>query len=324
MERRTLGRTDIRLPVLGFGCGAVGGLMVKGTAAEQERAIARALELGVDYFDTAPLYGNGASETNLGRALKALRPRSCFVSTKLTLVPADHGRIAEAVADSLDASLRRLGLERVDLLQLHNRIASEGDDRPLAAEIVLGEVAPALARLREQGKIRFAGITALGDTPLLHRVVASGAFDTAQIVYNLLNPSAGGGSAPPGAQDFAGLLGAAQTAGMGTIGIRVLAGGALSGTLERHPYAMQTVPPIASGPDYRADVERAHRFDALIRDGHAGSLVEVALRFAIASPAMTTVLVGTATLEQFEYAAACVDKGPLPQDVLERAGGLSR
>ena len=70
MQTRTLGRTGLEVSVLGFGCGAVGGLMVKGNAADQERAVARALELGINYFDTAAMYGNGESERNLGRVCK--------------------------------------------------------------------------------------------------------------------------------------------------------------------------------------------------------------------------------------------------------------
>ena len=74
MEKRRFGRTGLDLSVLGFGCGAVGGLMVKGDAADQERAVWRALELGINYFDTAQMYGDGQSEINLGRVLKALKP----------------------------------------------------------------------------------------------------------------------------------------------------------------------------------------------------------------------------------------------------------
>ena len=74
MEMRTLGRTGVKVSVLGFGCGAVGGMMVKGSPADQERAVARALEASVTFFDTAPMYGNGASETNLGRVLAKLKP----------------------------------------------------------------------------------------------------------------------------------------------------------------------------------------------------------------------------------------------------------
>ncbi len=324
MERRSLGRTGVKLSILGFGCGAVGGLMVRGTAADQERAVARALELGINYFDTAPSYGDGASEQNLGRVLRNLRPH-IFLSTKFAILPADRGRLAAAVAASLDSSLRRLGREQVDLLQLHNRIARDGADRPLDAATVLDEVVPALEGLRRQGKIRFCGITALGDTPALLRVVDAHAFDTAQICYNLLNPSATA-TLPPGfpAQDFQGLLGRAHAAGMGTIGIRVLAGGALSGLEARHPVGAAAVDPIASGPDYRTDVARARRFEAPVEAGYVGSLIEAALRFAIASDALTTVLVGTSTIDQLETAVASINRGPLPRAALDRLPALWR
>jgi aryl-alcohol dehydrogenase-like predicted oxidoreductase len=323
MEQRRLGRTGVTVSALGFGCGAVGGLMVRGDPADQERAVARALEHGVTYFDTAVLYGNGASEENLGRVLKRLKP-AIFLSTKFTILPDDRRRIAEAVAASLEGSLRRLGRDSVDLLQLHNRIARDGEDRPLDPAIVLDEVVPALDRLKRAGKIRFAGITALGETPLLHRVVDAGVFDTAQIVYNLLNPTAGGAPLPAGlpGQDFGDLLGRAGAAGMGTIGIRILAGGALSGSEARHPTAMASVAPIASGPDYASDVAAAHRFAPLVAEGHAGDLVEGALRFAMSHKAMSTVLVGTATLDQLEHALAAAEKGPLPPAALACVAAL--
>ena len=324
MEQRILGKTGIRLSVLGFGCGAVGGLMVRGAPDDQERAVARALALGINYFDTAPAYGDGASEKNLGRVLKSLRPE-IFLSTKFTIQPADRGRLDAALAASLERSLRRLGREQVDLLQLHNRIAREGDDRPLDAAIVIEELAPALEKLRRQGKIRFCGITALGDTPSLRKVVESRAFDTAQICLNLLNPSAVA-ALPPGfpAQDFEGLAKRARAVGMGTIGIRILAGGALSGSETRHPIGVASVGPIASGPDYPTNVARARHFEALVQSGHAGSLIEAALRFVVSNDAMTTVLVGTSTIAQLETAAAAIDKGPLPSTALEQLTGLWR
>ena len=74
MELRLFGRTGLRLSVLGFGCGAVGGLMVRGDPLDQERTVARAIDAGVNYFDTAVQYGNGESEKNLGRILQSLKP----------------------------------------------------------------------------------------------------------------------------------------------------------------------------------------------------------------------------------------------------------
>ncbi len=324
MERRVLGKTGVDVAVLGFGCGAVGGLMVRGTAADQERAVARALALGINYFDTAPAYGDGESEKNLGRVLKALKP-DVVVGTKFRVPDDQRGRAAQAVTASLEASLSRLGLDRVDLLQLHNPISEGGRDRTIDAGAVLDQVVPALQDLRRQGKIRFFGITALGETPALHRVIDARVLDTAQVCFNLLNPSAGV-PLPPGypAQDFRELLGHTRAAAMGTIGIRVLAGGALSGVEARHPLGIPSVEPIASGPDYSADVERARRFEVLVREGHAKSLVEAGIRFAISNQGMSTILVGYSTFDQLEYAAAAAEKGPLPQAALDRLLALWR
>ncbi len=250
MQTRPLGRTGLTVSVLGFGCGAVGGLMVRGAPADQERAVARAVEAGITYFDTAPLYGNGASETNLGRVLRALKP-DVVVGTKVRLKDTDKSDIAGAVDASLEASLRRLGRDHVDLFQLHNPISTEDEPESISARMVLDQVVPAFERLRAQGKTRFFGITAIGDTDALHQVVDAGVLHTAQVPYNLLNPSIGG-DMPAGfpAQDYRDLLSAMSKAGMGAIGIRVLAGGALSGDAERHPIASPAPAPIGSAHDY--------------------------------------------------------------------------
>src|SRR5258707_15632579 len=109
MELREFGRSGLKVSVLGFGCGAVGGLMVRGAPADQDRAIGRALDEGVTYFDTASAYGDGASERNLGRALRTLKSDQAIVGTKVRLRGDDFGRIADAVRESLDGSLQRLG-----------------------------------------------------------------------------------------------------------------------------------------------------------------------------------------------------------------------
>jgi L-galactose dehydrogenase/L-glyceraldehyde 3-phosphate reductase len=312
MEYRVLGRTGLRVSALAFGCGDVGGLMVRGAPADRELGVARAIELGINYFDTAPSYGAGESEKNLGQVLRALRP-SVIVGTKWRLAAPDLADVPGAVTRSVERSLGRLGLERVDLFHLHNLIGRVGDERPLGVARVLDAVVPAVRRLQEQGKVRFLGVTASGETGALHRVIASGAVDTAQVVFNLLNPS-GAYAVPVGfpAQDYDRLLVLAREQGVGTIGIRVLAGGALSGRMERHPTAIPSVAPIASGPDYAADVTRARDLEPLVAQGHADSLVEAALRFAITGDALSTVLIGCSDLSHLEQAVAAVDKGPLP------------
>ena len=324
MEKRRLGRTGLEVSVLGVGCGAVGGLMIKGYAADQERAVARALELGVNYFDTAAMYGNGESERNLGRVLKSLKPQ-LYLGTKVRVPAAERHDIAGAVTRSLEASLARLQLDHVDLFQLHNHITAAGADSDLTPDIVLGEVVPALERLRRDGKTRFFGITAVGDTAALHRVADARAIDTAQVSYNMLNPSAGTTVAQGyPAHDFGNLLEHTKAAEIGVIAIRVLAAGALSGSEERHPHGSPRVDPIGSGRDYRTDVERARRLEALVRESHADSLVEASIRFAMSHPAVSTALVGYSTLEQLEYAAAAAEKGPLAPAALDRLAALQR
>jgi len=324
MEMRKFGRTGLQVSILGFGCGAVGGLMVRGAPEDQERAVARALEVGVNYFDTAAMYGNGESEKNLGRVLAKLKP-NVIVGTKVRIKSTDFSRIDAAVAESLEASLKRMGREQVDIFHLHNAITTNGGGESIAAKTVLEEVVPAFEKLRRQGKMRFLGITAVGDTTALHQVIDARVFDSAQVSYNMLNPSAGS-SLPAGypAQDYGKMFDHTQSAGVGAVGIRVLAGGALSGAAGRHPIASPPPDPIGSAHSYDADMQRARRLSPLVQQGHADSLPEAAVRFAISHPAMGTILVGMATPAEFEQALAAVNKGPLSQAALDSLASIQR
>jgi len=325
MQMRVFGRTGLQLSVLGFGCGAVGGFMVRGDPAEQERTIARAIAAGVNYFDTAVQYGDGESEKNLGRVLQTLKPANAVVGTKVRVPPGEFGRIADAVATSLEGSLARLRRERVDIFHLHNPITEQGGGTALSVRQVLDDVVPAFERLRQQGKIRFLGMTAVGDTAALHQVIDAGVFDSAQVVYNMLNPSAAV-ELPENypAQDYRRLFDHTKAKGVGVVGIRVLAGGALSGSAERHPIAGPAPEPIGSAMSYDVDINRARRLWPLVNEGFAGSLTEAATRFAISHSAMGTILVGLATPQQFEDSLAAVEKGPLPQAALDRLSALQQ
>src|SRR5919198_5174504 len=152
MELRMLGRTGLRVSALGFGCGAIGGLMVKGDPAEQRRSIARAIEAGITYFDTAPSYGDGRSEENLGRVLEELGQPDVVVGTKFRVEPGERD-VAGAVRRSTEISLKRLRREWVHLLQLHNRI--EGELEP---------VYEAMEWVKSAGLCKHVGVTAMGET----------------------------------------------------------------------------------------------------------------------------------------------------------------
>ena len=320
MNYRKFGNTGIEVSEIGFGCGDVGGLMVRGEHADQVRAVARAMELGINYFDTASRYGGGQSETNLGQVLKELSAE-VYVGTKYSLGEADPNDLKAGVIQSVEASLKRLGREQVDLIQLHDRISSQTDVsvRAITVSDVLGEVREALEVLKSQGKVRFYGMTGVGEPKGIHEVVASGLVSTVQTVYNLINASAGA-AAPAGFDmpDYDRLIDLSVEKNVGVIVIRVLAAGALTGTSVRHPVAVQTVAPIGSGRDFQQDESRARQFAFIVNEGFASDMPEASIRFALSNPGVSTVLVGYSDLEHLKKSVQYAAKGPLPAEALAR------
>ena len=320
MKYNNLGRTGLHVSELGFGCGSIGGLLVRGDYPSMREVVGRAIELGINYFDTASQYGNGQSEVNLGAVLRELRP-DVLVGTKVRLKAEEMSQIGAAVTASVEASLRRLGREALDLIQLHNHIGFQRQPEQDPDRVSLHEldaVRQAFERLRQQGKVRSWGMTGLGETGALHEAVATGAFQTIQVPYNVLNPSAGA-LVPPDFpfQDFGQLITHAVQQEIGVIAIRILAGGALSGGPDRHPFASRSVNPLASEAAYRDDVTRARRFTFLVEDGVVSKLVEAAVRFAVSQTGISTALVGISSRDQLEQAVKYVERGPLPADALE-------
>ena len=190
---------------LGFGCGDVGGLMVRGTVQERVDAVARALDAGITYFDTASMYGRGQSEINLGAALRQLK-ETAVIGTKARLMPDDLADIKAGVVRSVEASLARLGSERVDLIQLHNQLSPRrGTDIAVLTTEDAMEVADAFETLHREGKVGAWGITALGHTATLHaghqqRSVQHGA-DQLQHLEPKLRRACPGPPSPPGLRE---------------------------------------------------------------------------------------------------------------------------
>lgn len=321
MNYNMLGRTELRLSQLGFGCGSIGGIMVRGEYPLMRQAVSRAIEMGINYFDTAPLYGNGQSEVNLGAVLRELKT-DVLVGTKVRLTGKDTGGIGETVPRSVEESLRRLGRETIDLIQLHNRIGFSWQPEKDPDRIGLPDldtVIGAFEALRGQGKVRFWGITALGETDALRAAVAAGGFQSIQVPYNLLNPTAGT-TARTGFpfQDYGQIIDQAGQRGMGVIAIRILAGGALSGTPGRHPVASPSVNPIASEEEYGDDVARARRYSFLVEEGIVSNLVEAAVRFVVSNENISIALLGISSPDQLEQAVKYVERGPLSVETLAK------
>jgi aryl-alcohol dehydrogenase-like predicted oxidoreductase len=318
---RALGNTGFRVSEIVFGAGAVGGVVFKAERDVRLEAVRRAIAGGVNWIDTAPSYGDGQSEENLGWILKEVRPAP-HLSTKVRIDMTHAGNVEREVRRSMELSLRRLGRSSVDLVQLHTRIV----DGPRLADgtaartgidvdLVLGKggVADSLDMLRAEGVTRLTGITGLGDTTALHRVVSSGRFNTVQVYHNVLNPSAGRKMAPGfRSQDYADLIGAANRAGMGVFNIRVLAAGIVAG---RQPPPAGG--PISPGSDHDSDRRRAAAVDRAL-SSEPGTPAQRAIRFALADPRISGVLVGFSTLEQVDEALAASGMGPLPARAIAR------
>ena len=319
MQYRKLGRTDLVISEVGFGCGNTAGLMVRGSHEEQLNAVRRALDLGINDFDTAQSYGDGKSETNLGRVLKELDAKPC-VATKVRVGADALSDIKAHALASVEQSLQRLQRNSIDLIQLHTRVVvkrEEGRFGITPGEILgANGVLEAFKVLRDRGKVRFFGFSALGDPAATRMLIDSGEFDAIQVYYNLLNPSAGY-TVPPdfSALNYERIIDRAVAQEMGIVVVRVLAGGALTSTPDAGG-ARGSVP-LSPGSDYELDVVRARSLSFLIGD-EIRSLSQAAIRFALTKSEISTVLVGFSTLGQIEEAVACSAAGGLSENLLSR------
>jgi D-threo-aldose 1-dehydrogenase len=312
MRYRTFGRTGLQISELVFGGGWVGGILIHQDDSTKRAAIERALEAGMNWIDTAPSYGDGESERALGWLLQDVADRP-YLSTKVRLDLSRLDDITGQVRRSTEESLSRLRCDSVELLQLHNPIGPENADQCIGVDQVLGEdgVADALERMRELGLTRLIGITAIGETESCRRVIASGRFDSAQVYYNILNPSAARDM--PAAwkgHDFRGLIATCKEHGVAVMNIRVLAAGVLA-TEQRHGREVQMMPEAAIPTE---EVRAGAVWRRL--DQRYGTRAQTAIRFALANPDIAGVVVGMAELGHLEEALAAAEMGPLPDEAL--------
>lgn len=164
MRFRQLGNTDMRVSILGMGGSGFGNVYGKYNEEEAKRAIRKAFDKGINYIDTAVWYGQGKSESFLGRALSGI-PRSAFyIATKVGRYERDVQKMfdfsAEKVTSSAWESLKRLQLQYVDVLQVHDVEFAPSLD------VIIDETLPALQKLKEQGLCRYIGITGYPLGPL--------------------------------------------------------------------------------------------------------------------------------------------------------------
>ena len=321
MEQRRLGTTGLSVSALGFGCGNVGGLIVRGSPEEQVAAVKHALDAGITYFDTAPLYGSGRSETHIGAVLTKLGAwDQVALGTKVRLRMEDLHDPPASIRASLVASLERLGRDSVDLLQLHNQIHDSVD--PTGAAVAteqLDAIAHGMQALVREGLTRHIGFTGVGDTTALLENARSGRFETMQAYFNAINPSAGfAGKNGPG-EDMGGVIDVAAGAQMGIIAIRVMAGGAMTASEKRSPLASPSLgAALVAGDTFEADIAQATRLETLAQELGLESALELSLRFVISKPDVSTALVGYSDMAQLESAIRWTERGALTQDQIAR------
>jgi aryl-alcohol dehydrogenase-like predicted oxidoreductase len=323
MEYRTLGRTGIRVSEIGFGCGNVGGAIIRGTHEQQVAAVQRALALGIDYFDTAAAYGNGLSETHLGEVLTEIKP-DVHVATKFRVSTADDLKdIPGTIRRGLEESLTRLQRDSIDVFQLHTNLSDIAGQDELFVKHVLekGGVADTLDALQAEKMIGFRGFTGMGDTDAIHRVINSGRFDTVQTYYNLLNPTAGV-KVPDGyvCQDYQQIIDNAKAHYMGIIVIRSLAGGAVSGPTRAELASEKPGGVMAIGNDYESDLRRAESLKFLATSDR--TVAQASVRFALDNDNVSLVLVGFSDQAQIEAAVGAQGAAPLAASDMERMSQL--
>jgi D-threo-aldose 1-dehydrogenase len=318
MRYRIFGRTGISVSEIVFGGGNVGGLIIQKDDATKREAIRRAIAGGINWFDTAAMYGNGKSEQALGWLLpeSGATPR---LSTKFQLDVTNLKDIPGQIEARLNESLARLKRPSVDLLQLHNRIGSKPGGRVMTVEQILGKdgVADGLDRLREQGLIRHMGITAIGETASVREVIRSGRFDSAQVYYNLLNPSAGR-SMPERwtGQNMTGIIESCRANNVAVMAIRIFAAGVIA-TDERT--GRESI--LVSDTSLAEEERKTKAVFAAVGTGH-GTRAQVALRFVLANSDVSCAIIGSAELHHIDDALEAAAMGPLPPDVLARLDAL--
>jgi L-galactose dehydrogenase/L-glyceraldehyde 3-phosphate reductase len=321
MKYREFGRTGLEVSELVFGGGAVGGILVHADDDTKLEALRRALAGGINWIDTAPLYGQGRSETALGWLLDEVE-ETPYLSTKVQIDIGDLSDVSGQIERSLEASFERLKRDSVDLLQLHNPIHAEtgggvsiASGGAIGIDAVLGKngVLEGLERARARGLTRFIGLTALGEAGPICEAVRSGRFDSAQVYYNMINPTAAR-ALPQGfsGHDFTGVIAACKAVGAAVMNIRVFAAGVLPTDLRHGREAVVTL-----GSELPIEEKRAHAVYASLGDRH-GTRGQTALRFGLANPDVACVVIGLAELAHLDEALAAAEKGPLPQDALDQ------
>ncbi len=289
MEYTTFGRTGLKVSKMGLGGAPLAGDFGKTDEKEVQRLIHESIEEGITFIDTAPLYGRGDSERRIGKALAGGRRERVALATKAAR--SDLRYDYDTVIRSVEESLQRLQTDHVDLLQLH-------DVETQPYELIIEEAIPALHKLRDDGKIRFLGVSTR-QLPLLMRYMRTGAFDAIQFYarYMLLDYSA---------KDE--VLPLARELDLGVINGSVLGMGLLA----------ETPAGFLDAETIRRAAEGMEKLRFLRTKEEPGGLIEPAMRFSLSNPDIHVTLSGLATVEALKMNVGFCDGRGLGEEAQRR------
>ena len=307
MNQRPFGELGMvsALTLGGGGLGQVWGA----TTREECVATARdAVESGINLLDLAPTYGNGEAESVIGEAFDGALPDGVRVTTKCRVGATPPAQVYDLLSESLNGSLQRMKLERVDVMFLHNAVTL-GDvdgERLTRVATVVEAVAPAFQRLVAEGRIGHWGLTGIGEADALIHLLENGPCpDYIQCIANLLD-SAGAlpqGNAPLRPRD---VIAAANANGAAVLGIRAVQAGALTDAIDRS---------LPEGHPELADFARAAPFRALAA-AEGCSAAFLAHRYALSMEGVSTVVLGVKNRAELKECVEAEAAGPLDPQLM--------
>jgi aryl-alcohol dehydrogenase-like predicted oxidoreductase len=322
MRYRSLGRTGLSVSEIGLGTYTLSGaVFTKGsywegpmayghvTAEEAKATVLRGLELGLNFIDTAPNYGQ--AEAVIGESVQyAIRNTQFAIRNPLVIIETKAGEyiapndvltrdFSEAnIRRSVAESKRQLRVDAIDVLLLHS---------PTPEEFGNGEPLDALCRLRDEGEVHFIGVSVGGGTDEAVMLIRSGKVDVLQVDFNLLRPQMADEVFP-----------LAQSESIGIVVRQPLASGFLTGRIrEDHEFAADDYRSMSSREHIARAARRAREFEPFVVAASAANMPELALRYILSFDAVSTIIAGAMNREELERNVAVSDKGALSREVME-------
>jgi L-galactose dehydrogenase len=301
MDYTIFGRTGLRVSVAGLGCGGPSrlGLRQNKSTAQAVAVVRQAIDLGVNFLDTAEWYG---TEPVVGAAIAEVPRDRLILSTKKTIPPLDHPDPAADVEKSVEGSLIRLRTDYLDVYHVHGVYPGQYD-------YVRERLLPALLKMRQQGKVRSIGITErFPDDPthtVLREALKDEEWDAIMIGFNLLNPCARKALFP-----------ATQKQAVGVINMYAVRRGLSQPAVLKKICADLVTRGVAAAGSLNPD----DPLDFILSDGGAASIPEAAYRFCRHESGVHVVLTGTGNLEHLKANIEAISRPPLSESVLQRLG----